>query len=89
MYVIAQMSGGLLGGGILRGSVGASNYESGIVLSRQIDAGQGFVIEFMGTLLLLFVVYGTAVWTAKPHENDLGATFVSALAPLSIVMSVR
>jgi hypothetical protein len=41
--------------------------------SRGVTAG-GFFLEFMGTLLLIFVVFNVAVWAGKPLENDIAGS---------------
>ena len=64
--------------------MGEDAYVSGIALAPDIDAGQGFLLEVIGTLQLLFVVFFVAVWTAKPLETDLSSSTVSALAPIPI-----
>ena len=42
-------------------------------LTRALTAG-GFFLEFMGTLLLIFVVFNVAVWAGKPLENDIAGS---------------
>ena len=42
-------------------------------LTRTLTAG-GFFLEFMGTLLLVFVVFNVAVWAGKPLENDIAGS---------------
>lgn len=58
-YVIAQLIGAILGAAIFRGSVG--NYETlgATTLQAGITPGQGFLLEFMITTILLFVVVET------------------------------
>lgn len=50
---------GLAGGGLLYAALGPDLYKSGIGLS--VGAGGGLLFEFMGTLLLIFVVFNVAV----------------------------
>lgn len=88
MYIIAQISGGLCGGGLLRASLDKDTYFSGIGLSDDVTPGQGCIIECMGTLLLIFVVFNVAVWSARPLKNDIGVSTISALAPLPIGLAV-
>jgi len=88
LYVIFQLLGGLAGGGALYGAVGKDNYHSGIWLAADVSPGGGFVLEFVGTLLLIFVVFNVAVWAGKPRENDLAGSTISALAPIPIGLAV-
>jgi len=88
LYVIFQMLGGLSGGALLYGAVGKDNYASGIALAPDTKPAGGFALEFMGTLLLIFVVFNVAVWSGKPLENDIGGSTVSALAPIPIGWAV-
>jgi len=88
MYIPMQIAGGLCGGGLKRLALDGHNYYSGIGLDQHVTPGQGFIFEFMGTLLLIFVVFNVAVWTGRPLENDIGTTTVSALAPLPIGLAV-
>ena len=86
VYVFAQIAGGLLGGGLLLASLGPQLYKSGIGLN--VGASGGLLFEFMGTLLLIFVVFNVAVWSGNPVSTDFGGTVVSALAPLPIGLAV-
>ena len=86
IYVVAQTLGGLAGGGLLYAAVGPQLYKSGIGLS--VGAGGGLLFEFMGTLLLIFVVFNVAVWSGNPVSTDFGGTVVSSLAPLPIGLAV-
>lgn len=86
VYILAQCAGGLVGGGLLFASVGPALYRSGIGLS--VGAGGGLLFEFMGTLLLIFVVFNVAVWSGNPVSTDFGGTVVSSLAPLPIGLAV-
>ena len=88
LYLLAQVGGALIGGGTLRAAIGKNQYYSGIVLSNHLNSGQGFLLEFVGTLLLLFVVFNVAVWTGKPQKHDLVENTVAALAPLPIGLAV-
>ena len=88
LYLIFQLLGGLAGGAILYGAVGKDNYHSGIGLAADVSPEGGFALEFMGTLLLIFVVFNVAVWAGKPLENDMAGSTVSALAPIPIGLSV-
>jgi len=84
LYVVFQLLGGIAGGGVLYGAVGKDNYHSGIGLAADIKPEGGFALEFVGTLLLIFVVFNVAVWAGKPLDNDLAGSTVSALAPIPI-----
>lgn len=88
LYFVAQLLGGLAGGGLLRLSVGEEHYRSGIGMPTSINAGQAVLLEFMGTLCLVFVVFSVAVWSAKPDETDLSGSTISALAPIPIGLTV-
>ena len=74
LYVISQCTGGLVGGGLLRLAVGKDAYRSGIGLSSIINSGGGLLFEFMGTTILIFVVFNVAVWSAGVAANDFGGT---------------
>ena len=88
LYIPSQIAGGLIGGGLLRASIGEDNYHSGIGLAEDVSANQGLLLEFIGTLLLCFTVYCVAVWSAKPLENDIGGSTYAVLAPLPIGFAV-
>jgi len=89
LYIIAQFLGGILGGATLLGSVGEGDYKSGIGMRSDLaTCGQGFLMEFMGTLVLLFTVFHVAVWASKPDQNDLSNSLVAALAPIPIGLAV-
>jgi MIP family channel proteins len=88
LYIPAQIGGGVIGGGLLKASIGKGNYHSGIGLADDVSANQGLLLEFMGTLLLCFTVYCVAVWSAKPLENDIGGSTYAVLAPLPIGFAV-
>ena len=87
-YVASQIVGGLVGGGLLRLSVGEAAYKSGIGLSPIIEPAGGFVLEFMGTTVLIFVVFNVAVWTGNVQDGDFGGTVISSLAPIPIGLAV-
>lgn len=87
IYMVAQTVGGLCGGGILRACVGAANFKSGIGLAPTVTAGGGLLLEFVGTLLLIFVVFNVAVW-AGSKNTDLNTNVISALAPIPIGLAV-
>ena len=74
LYVISQCTGGLVGGGLLRLAVGKDAYRSGIGLSSIVNPGGGLLFEFMGTTILIFVVFNVAVWSAGVTANDFGGT---------------
>ena len=86
LYMVAQCTGGLLGGALLYLAVGPDAYKSGIGLS--IPAGGGLLMEFMGTLLLIFVVFNVAVWSGEASATDFGGTVIGSLAPLPIGLAV-
>lgn len=88
LYFFAQCIGALAGGALLYAAVGKDSYYSGIGLASDITPGMGLVHEFMGTLLLIFVVFNVAVWTSKPLESDFGGSVVSSMAPLPIGFAV-
>jgi len=88
MYIAAQVGGGVVGGGLLFMCVDHDSYHSGIGLASDITPAGGFFLEFMGTLLLVFVVFNVAVWAGKPLENDIAGSTISALAPLPIGLAV-
>eukprot|EP00834_Sanchytrium_tribonematis_P008814 NODE_1203_length_1802_cov_0.487375.p1 type:complete len:274 gc:universal NODE_1203_length_1802_cov_0.487375:1136-315(-) len=79
LYIIAQIFGGLLGAAFFRGSVDDYQNLSATTLNPLISNGQGFLIEFMITNILLFVV----VSTTADEENGL-----VQLAPVPIGLSV-
>lgn len=85
VYMVAQFVGGLIGGGLLRAAVGAEKYRSGIGLS--VTSAGGLLMEFMGTTLLIFVVFNVAVWSSG-KASDMSTSVVSALAPLPIGLAV-
>lgn len=85
-YMVAQFTGAFAGGGLLRLALGATAYKSGIGLS--VDAGGGLIFEFMGTLLLIFVVFNVAVWSGGAAATDLGGSVISSIAPLPIGLAV-
>jgi len=84
VYIAAQIAGACAGAGMLRAALGAEEYHSGIALNDNIAWGSGLFLEFMGTLLLVFVVFNVAVWSANPGVNDLTGSAVSAIAPIPI-----
>ena len=88
LYMTFQLLGGLAGGAALLGAVGEHNYHSGIGLAPDVTPGGGFSLEFMGTLLLVFVVFNVAVWAGEPVQTDLKGWTISALAPLPIGWAV-
>lgn len=87
-YMTAQFGGACCGGGILRLAVGTDNYNSGITLADNINANGGLILEMMGTILLIFVVFSTAHWAAKPDHNNLSGTIIGSLAPIPIGFAV-
>lgn len=88
LYLVFQLIGGLAGGAVLYGAVGKGNYHSGIGLAADVSPEGGFALEFVGTLLLIFVVFNVAVWAGKPLENDMAGSTISALAPIPIGLAV-
>lgn len=103
-YIIAQLIGGIIGGGLLCAACGGMEdkailaYVSGIGINGglsgdgyehlRINHGQAFLFEFMGTLILLFTVYNVAVWTSAPLETHLQMNLKGTLAPIPIGMAV-
>jgi glycerol uptake facilitator-like aquaporin len=105
IYMVAQFLGGLVGGGLLKGSCGEhrdptspdsevlgtmqTNYHSGIGLAEGVTAVNGFGLEFMGTFLLLFVVYHSAVVVGHlSGESNHSKEMLSGLAPIPIGFAV-
>eukprot|EP00966_Prymnesium_polylepis_P290134 6702453-Prymnesium_polylepis.1 len=86
-FIVAQITGGLFGGGVLRAAIGKEKYKSGIGLAPELNGGSGFIMEYMGTFLLIFVVFNVAVWARKPTD-DFGGGVVAALAPIPIGLAV-
>eukprot|EP00037_Helgoeca_nana_P024637 m.263032 g.263032 ORF g.263032 m.263032 type:complete len:204 (+) comp26701_c0_seq1:104-715(+) len=78
----------LTGGAVLYGAVGPRNYVCGIGLADSMTAGQGFILEFMGTLILLFTIYNTAIWSANIAESSMPSSVNSAVAPIPIGFAV-
>jgi len=89
LYFIAQFGGGFAGAGILYAVTydQPTGFTGGISLAPGLGE-RGFVFEFMGTLLLLIVVFNVAVWTSRPLETDVAGSTISALAPLPIGFAV-
>ena len=52
-----------------------------LTLTLNLTAG-GFFLEFMGTLLLIFVVFNVAVWAGKPLENDIAGLCLACAVPV-------
>jgi aquaporin related protein len=78
-YIIAQMCGAMCGAGLFRASVNKWQYLSATTVSPDISVGQAFLIEFMITNILLFVV----CITSTTLNNGL-----LSLAPIPIGMAV-
>lgn len=99
-YMLAQFLGGILGGGLLCAATGGfdevhngkQTYFSGIGINGgnlfRINSGEAFLFEFMGTLILLFVVINTAHWVSNAPKSDLQSTTFGALAPIPIGLTV-
>ena len=77
-YMLAQIVGAILGAAILKGSVGNPETLGATTLQNGITNGQGFLMEFMITNILLFVV----VATTADEDNAL------FLAPIPIGFAV-
>ncbi|KAI9703954.1 MAG: hypothetical protein M1820_005736 [Bogoriella megaspora] len=63
LYMIGQLSGAAVAGGLLRGSLGHDltiKYHGGGCIhdTDLISSGQAFIIEFMSTFVLLFLAFG-------------------------------
>lgn len=86
IYIVAQVAGATAGGGLLFVAVGEKNYASGIGLAIDITSAGGFILEFVGTFLLCFVVFHVAV--SAGGVNDWAHNTIGALAPIPIGFAV-
>lgn len=86
VYIIAQLIGGIAGGGFLRAMVGENNYVGGLGINDNIPLAGAFFFEVIGTFFLVFVVFQTALWSADPKNFNL--TVANVLAPLPIGLTV-
>jgi aquaporin PIP len=87
LYIVSQCVGGIIGGGMVKLAVGKDHYVSGIGKAPFVTAGGAFVLEFMGTLVLIFTVFHVAIWAANVKEH-LTSSNTQALAPLPIGFAV-
>eukprot|EP00835_Amoeboradix_gromovi_P003532 NODE_237_length_13348_cov_0.297381.p4 type:complete len:294 gc:universal NODE_237_length_13348_cov_0.297381:11590-10709(-) len=76
LYILTQLVAAIVGAALFRGSVGKWQSLSATTLGPDITDGQGFLLEFMITSILLFVVVCTT------GKNGI------ILAPISIGFSV-
>jgi MIP family channel proteins len=88
LYFVAQFAGAISGGGILKVAVGPEQYNGGIAMTYSDSAAQAFLIEALGTLLLLFVIFNTAVWATGSEKHSIHDGVVAGLAPLPIGFAV-
>ena len=79
MYILFQMLGGIIGAALLQAVVGSKNGLGMTSVSDKISAGQAFGIEFLITMVLVFVVFGAAA-----DENNV----VGGSPPLAIGLSI-
>jgi glycerol uptake facilitator-like aquaporin len=81
-YMIAQFAGAFAGAGALNGmtrdvsGLDTPTWNGGIAMT--VEADQAFGFEFIGTFLLLLVVFNVAVWSSKPLQNDLSVNALCA-----------
>jgi hypothetical protein len=61
---------------------------SSVVLTHHSIRCIGFILEFMGTLILLFTIYNTAIWSANIAESSMSGSVNSAVAPIPIGFAV-
>ncbi|KAH9459019.1 hypothetical protein Pst134EA_019169 [Puccinia striiformis f. sp. tritici] len=86
-YIVAHMLGSMVGGALVAAALGpgARNTSNGGCILRSEDSfslRQAFALEFMATLMLIFLVYGTGV--AHQQIQNHG----NRLAPLLFGLSV-
>lgn len=87
-YITAQMLGGILGAGLLRGAVGVTFKEGlGVThLAKGINPVHGIVIEAVLTFILVFTVYNVAIRkAAAAHIAPLILGFAVLIAHLASV----
>lgn len=93
LYVATQVLGSLLGAALVLGStsglafsredVDRSPYDLGVnTLNPELTAGNGFLLECMGALMLIFVFFSTTVRSGGPADGQPN------LAPLCIGFTV-
>jgi MIP family channel proteins len=88
VYWVAQFTGAMCGGAILHAAVGEEMYFGGIGLHKKITPEGGFALEFMGTFILVFVVFNVALWSSGLEKTDVAGSVVSGMSPLSIGLTV-
>lgn len=103
VYLVAQLLGSVVGAALLKATtLDSSSFDDAIVLDRTggvgangfqnlaVGVGNAFLVEVMGTLLLVFVVLETAVNTHSVTTD--GATMIRGnkltMAPLPIGLAV-
>lgn len=94
LYIIAQLLGSILGSGLVLGSTSGLAYSrveldtrtpyalGANALSLELTTGNGFLLELMGTLFIIFIFFGTAVRIGGPSDGQPN------LAPLCIGFAV-
>lgn len=88
VYMVAQFLGAISGGGLLSACVPAEQYNSGIGMSPAVKPEGAFLLEFMGTFFLLFVIYNVAVWSSGLERSDVAGSVVSGLSPIPIGFTI-
>jgi len=88
VYMVAQFLGAIAGGGLLSACVTTEQYNSGIGMSPDVKPEGAFLLEFMGTFFLLFVIYNVAVWSSGLKGTDVAGSVVSGMSPIPIGFTI-
>jgi len=81
LYIVAQCIGSLIGGALLLAVFGKGKIPGVTALGVGIDAGQGFLVEFVITFVLVLTIYAAA---ADGDNSDS----VKGSAPLAIGLAI-
>ncbi|MBI2407916.1 MAG: aquaporin [Gemmatimonadetes bacterium] len=83
LYVVAQVAGATAAAFVLKASFPAALFAAtrggGQSVSLDVTSGQAFALEAIGTMLLVWAIFGTAIDHRAPRIGGLGVGFAMAV----------